>query len=299
LSLVPKPIGAQDFLELSVANHLSERGIDRSFELRLGLLHADHVNPTLHVAGKTAKLGERTAVEIGDDVVEQHRLHAFVHEVEVRLLLTLVEHELDRTLREKVVSDRVVQRRNAFPAQVVERAVRGALAHGERFAEHEVGNAEEHPFPSRGSILDAVERDVEVAALERRDEVRPIVLHEAGFDAEPAGEGRRDVDFEPPKIALVVLIDVRRSPLQVAAPPELSAARELTRDFGVGARCVAENHERNHEESPTHVAPERIKLSIGSKCVPVRVYTGFGCRSVSPSRSSSLSSERLPALRRP
>src|SRR6185503_11113432 len=72
-------------------------------------------------------------------------------------------------------------------------------------------------------VLEAVESDVEVAALERRHQIRPVVLNEPRLHAEPARDRLRDVDLEADDLRRIVriLVKVRLAALQIGAPGQL------------------------------------------------------------------------------
>ena len=97
--------------------------------------------------------------------------------------------------------------------------------HDERLAEGIVGPREGDAGTPRGRHLDAVQRDVEVATLERRDERLPVVLHELRPHAEAAGQAVGNLDLEPrePGARTQILEDVGLAPLHVASPPERAA----------------------------------------------------------------------------
>ena len=79
---------------------------------------------------------------------------------------------------------------------------------------------EQHPPGAGGRHLEAVEHDIEGAALERGDQRAPVVLHELGLDAELRGEGLGEVDLEALELALVVgvLIYIGGAALNIRAP---------------------------------------------------------------------------------
>ena len=68
--------------------------------------------------------------------------------------------------------------------------------HHQRLGEGVVRPAEGDAPAARRGHLEAVQDDVEVAALERRDEVRPVVLHELGAHAEAPRQRVGDLDLE-------------------------------------------------------------------------------------------------------
>ena len=129
--------------------------------------------------------------------------------------------------------------------------------HDERLAEGIVGPREGDAGTPRGRHLDAVQRDVEVATLERRDERLPVVLHELRPHAEAAGQAVGNLDLEPrePGARTQILEDVGLAPLHVAPPPERAAGpqpgeRVLARHPGAAGgteRDAAHDRERGDE----------------------------------------------------
>lgn len=99
-----------------------------------------------------------------------------------------------------------------------------------------------------GGVFEAVERDVDVSALERRHEVRPLHLVETrALQPELARDRRRDVDLEPDEVRGVsrVFEDVGLAALEIAPPYELAAlanGRECvgSRRAGRGERSACE-----------------------------------------------------------
>ena len=252
---VPEPVRSQDRLELAVADHRAERVVDGSLEIRRVLPNRRDVDPARNVARYAENLLQFATVEIRDDVIEQHGVDALVREIEVGFLLSLVERNFDGMRLQQIVRHRLVQRRDALAVQLCERARTGTLPHGERLAVHEVGDARENARASRGRVLEAVQRDVEIASLERRDEVRPVVLDEARPNAEPAGKCRGDVDFETPDpVAARILEDVGGAALEVAAPGELAATLELRERRGTGGRREECDEKSEHQGEKPHPA---------------------------------------------
>jgi hypothetical protein len=96
--------------------------------------------------------------------------------------------------------------------------------------------------------LEPVHRDVEVAALERRDQVRPVVLDEALLHAEAAGERVHDVDLEADDLRRVagVLPEVGLAALDVGAPRDLAAFLDALQRAagGLAAAAGEEQHQR-------------------------------------------------------
>src|SRR5438093_1378627 len=119
--------------------------------------------------------------------------------------------------------------------------------HDERLAEGIVSPREGDAGAPRGRHLDAVQRDVEVATLERRDERLPVVLHELGPHAEAAGEAVGDLDLEPrePGARTQILEDVGLAPLHVAPPPERAAGPQPGKRVGARHAGAAGGAEHN------------------------------------------------------
>ena len=140
----------------------------------------------------------------------------------------------------------------------------------------EVGPRDSKPRPPLGRVLEPVERDVEVASLERRDEIRPLDLVEASLlQPELAGERRGDVDLEAhdPRRVPRVLEDVGLAPLQIARPYELSSLADGRQRVGPRRACNRE---------PAHAIPIAASTRAG--------VTGGGVR---------LSRRRPKAVRAP
>ena len=222
------------------AKILRDRAVDGPGEGRVVSAHADDV-AALHRRRQALDPGERAPVALRDDVIEKHGVDARQLQVEVGLLLPLVEHRVEGTRLEELEGVRLIQSRDALPAKVVQRSIGRPSPDGEDLVVEEVRPREQQPGASFGSVLEAVEGDVEVAPLERGDQVRPLHLVEARPpEPELPGDRRGDVDLEPddPRRVPGVLEDVGLTPLQIAAPYELSPiadGRQGVRARGTGA----------------------------------------------------------------
>jgi len=83
--------------------------------------------------------------------------------------------------------------------------------------------------------LEAVHRDVEVAALEGREERLPVVLHELRAHAEPARERIRELHLEADETAAARILEhVRLPALDVAAPAQRTAGVQAGERVVVG-----------------------------------------------------------------
>ncbi len=141
----------------------------------------------------------------------------------------------------------------ALAGEVGERAVRRVAAHRERLGVREVRRRQQDAVAALGGGLEAVHHDVEVAALERRHQVRPVVVVELGAHAEPAGDRVDDVDLEADDAGRVsgVLVDVGCATGEVGAVGEHPrSAHFRQRVAGRGLRR-ARRHQ-NGERQPPH-----------------------------------------------
>jgi hypothetical protein len=107
--------------------------------------------------------------------------------------------------------------------QVVEPADRGLVtAHHQRRREGEVRLRERDPLAPRLGHLEAVQDDVDVAALERGNQELPVVLHEVRSHSKTTRKGVGDIHLETDDTTGIVgiLKDVRLPTLQIAAPAQ-------------------------------------------------------------------------------
>ena len=125
-------------------------------------------------------------------------------EIGVRLLDALVEHDLGAAAQH-LEGEAVRERADLRATRAATRGRRGDRASSlartiEPLGEDVVRAREEHAARARVGDLEAVHHDVERAALERRHEVRPVVLHELGAHAELARDGRGELDLEADQV---------------------------------------------------------------------------------------------------
>jgi hypothetical protein len=134
---------------------------------------------------------------------------------------------------------------------------------------HEVRATQPQSGAPRGRVFQPVEDDVEVTTLERRDQVRPIVLVKFGTHAELACQGLGNVDLEADDHTRLVraLVHVRLAALQITAPADLPV-RLHGRPIGAGeVRRGHERQEHGAKNGPgSHDGRDPTMLACGS-CV--------------------------------
>src|SRR4029077_7714269 len=124
---------------------------------------------------------------------------------------------------DEVVRQRAAEGADPVATQIRERADRGLVApYDQRRRKREVRLRERDARAPRLGHLEAVQDDVDVAALERRDQQLPVVLHEVRSYAETPRQRGGDLDLEADDAGGIVRIleDVRLAALQVAPPAE-------------------------------------------------------------------------------
>ena len=85
-----------------------------------------------------------------------------------------------------------------------------------------------------GGQLQAVEQDIEVAALQGGNELVPLVLDHPGLYAQFRGQGLGQLVFEPDELLglLRIRIDIGSSALGVGAPEQHAALFDLVQVVG-------------------------------------------------------------------
>ena len=128
-----------------------------------------------------------------------------------------------------------------MPAQRIERAERGPAPHHELLGEVEVRPGKKDPPAQRRRVLEPVDDQIEVAALQRGDEVRPVVLHEALAQTELPGERAHQLHLESDQLRWIARVakDIRLAALEVSGPADLA----LRADPGK-PRCRDEERQR-------------------------------------------------------
>src|SRR5207248_5015588 len=159
-------------------------------------------------------------------------------------------HHLDGAFRaQDLVRERRGERPDAMSAQSIQRAQLGAAPDHELLREVEIRAGEQYAAAQRRRVLQPVDDDVEIAALERGHEVGPVVLEKALTHAELRRERAHQVDLEADQLVRVAGIakDVRLAALQVSPPADL-AVRTHPREAGSreeqGQRQGADRHRR-------------------------------------------------------
>jgi len=105
------------------------------------------------------------------------------------------------------------------------------------------------------SQLQAVEEDVEVAALEGGDKLVPLILDHAGLDPEPRGQGLGQFALEADHALgpLRVRIDVGRAALGIGAPEQHAALTDLLEGIRrQGRRAPAAQRQSRQEAAKRH-----------------------------------------------
>jgi hypothetical protein len=231
---------------------VAERGqrlVKRTRQVRLVALDADGVLPLLQIADHHQP--GPLAVTGGDDVVQQDGVGAPLGEVDVGFLHPLVGDAPRACLPQQVPGQGIGQRPHPQPTQRREIAhPRVAGARHQALGEDVVRAGEANASGARGGHLEPIEDDVEGAALERGDQVRPVILHEQRPHPELPGQGGGDLHLESGEAAwpLRILVDVRLSPLDVGAPAQ-NAAPFYPRQPR-GRRLAPARAGRDHEGEP-------------------------------------------------
>ena len=138
-----------------------------------------------------------------------------------------------------------------------------------------------------GTILEARHAEVEVAALERLFDRRPLHLDELRLASESVRDHARDLDVEATHLRRIrrIRLDERRAALGVAAPTKRRAADGLR----VTRRDVAsESGERESEWAPrfsrdrSYIKPTRARRPSGgidaSRVLPMSTHSPIGMR---------------------
>lgn len=104
------------------------------------------------------------------------------------------------------------------PRRRIDREQRRIFARHEPLRERVIRNGKQNARATGIGDLEAVHRDVERPAFERRDQIRPIILHELRAHAELRRDAVRDVDLEARELAAFALIRVWLAALKIGAP---------------------------------------------------------------------------------
>ena len=221
LARIVDPVRAEDCAELAARVELRDGVADRLREVGLVLARGDGVRAVLHVTDDEER-GVGLAVAVRDDVVHQHGVGPALVEIEVRLLDTLVGHRLRARLAEEIVGHRARQAADAAPPERREIGTKRRVpaACHQALGEEVVRTGERDARRTRGRHLEPVHGDVEGAALERRDERGPVVLHELLAHAEARRELPGEIDLEASELSVRCLRREGLAALHVAAPAE-------------------------------------------------------------------------------
>jgi hypothetical protein len=214
----------EDPTQLTAFDQTRQCGVHARGKLDIARPHSDYVRAARQVLLHTAEPRLTAAIAIGNHVVEQHPLYPAPGEVQIGLLLPFVQHHLRVLCLKQILSHRLVQGSDAPPRQLSQSVQRRAGAHSQGLSVHEVRSAESKPCAARRGILQTIQGEIEVAALERRDQVRPIVLVKFGTQAELTGQRFGDLHFEAddhPRLRRA-LVHVRFTALQIRTPTELA-----------------------------------------------------------------------------
>jgi hypothetical protein len=174
-------------------------------------------------------------------VVEQHGVHAAIHQVLVRMHIVFVGDGRDAvfTLRTEkdLVGEGCAQRSHATTGEILQRVEpRGVgVAHGKHFAELVVRQRDGHGRPEYGRVLDPAQTDLRVAAADGLDDRREGDEHELRCAAQAPGEKVGDLHVESHQLVGIVGagLHVRRTAFRIACPAERLAGGLRRRRRGV------------------------------------------------------------------
>ena len=190
-------------------------------------------------------------------------------EVGVDLVLAaVVGAHLGAGALQDALGERAGQRADAPAAERRERARRRRVAAPDRepLGGDVVGPRERADALLLVGDLDAVQRDVEVAAPEQIEQQVPLALHRPRPHAELGRERGREIDLEADQVIRIhrILEDVRRAALRVGAPAQL-AARADARE-GVGGRLVGAARDRRGRERERRRARVSSERGASQRC---------------------------------
>ncbi len=142
--------------------------------------------------------GHESMTACSQDVVQQHGVDTPENQIAVRMDVVVVRDRLQAQialgLQQDLVRDRAAQRGHAPAAEIGERAIaRGVgVADAEDFAKFVVRNGRRERGPARRRVLDAAQRDVGIAPLDRLIErLEPHAARIAARGRVRARRGRR------------------------------------------------------------------------------------------------------------
>ena len=253
-----QPPAREDPPQLASRVQFLQRGVHRVPQVLVALAHPDHVRPARHVSVRQLQVRLGQAVPRRDQRIEQDRVRASDLQVPVRLLLPAVEHDLDpRTPAEDLVRERRRQRAHPMSAERVQGPERGSTPDHELLRELEVRPRQENPPAQRLGVLQPVHDQIEIPALERRYQVRPVVVHEPLADAEVRRQRANQIDLEPDQLVGIARIaeHVRLPTLQVAAPADLTLRADAGEPGGREQQCERQRTDRHLRKLPRRRSP--------------------------------------------
>ncbi len=192
---------------------------------------------------------------LGNDVIEEHRVHATRDEIGVGMHVVVVRHRYQPgaclLLEQDLVCTGRAERADAVPGKIGERAeLRGVgWAYREHLAKLVVRNTHGVARAKLGTVFQSRHADVEITTLHGLFDRCPGHLHELWLSTEPLGDHARNLDVEAAHDRRIrrVGFNERRATLGVTTPAEfLRCACCLWR-----RAAGAEDHCRE-EESGSH-----------------------------------------------
>src|SRR5205814_940343 len=180
------------------------------------------------------------------------------------------------------------ERPDAMSAQSIQRAQLGAAPDHELLREVEIRAGEQYAAAQRRRVLQPVDDDVEIAALERGHEVGPVVLEKALTHAELRRERAHQVDLEADQLVGVAeaIVDVlvqanrddfltlkqldavlRRRDLRLDDAAVAARALELARPLGASDVVTGEVW---LEEGQWRIAARRTKVAEAKAVVEAK-----------------------------
>jgi hypothetical protein len=253
-----QPPARVDALQLARGFQRRERRVHRVAEVLISLAQPDDIRPARHVRVRQLEVGLGEPVPGGDDRIEQDRVGPAELEVPVRLLLPPVEHDLDLRLpAEDLMRQRRRERSHAVSLQLLQRAQRGPASDHQLLHEREVGSRDQDAPAQRLGVLEPVHDQVEIAPLERGNQVRPVVLHEPFPDRKARSQRAHQIDFEPHQLGGIAGIaeHVRLTTLQVAGPAELTLGADSRQPGGRKQQCERHGGDRHLQKLPRRRSP--------------------------------------------
>ncbi len=196
---------------------------------------------------------DEAVAALGEDVVQQHRVHAPDDQVAVRMDVILVRHGLDAVFASRpqkdVVRDGIPQRRHPVAPQIGQRPEAGGVgvADAQDFTKFVVRNRGRRGRAARRRVFDAAQPDIGVATADRLVQRHEGDHHEPRRPPESPCDEPGQLDIEPDELIRMtrIRLDERCAALGIAGPKEF--ARCVCRCGKGQRRCgYARPHRRDY-----------------------------------------------------